>query len=77
MEGGLAENAAVMSWRGEEGGIAAANLGHKVVMTPGNWCYFDHYQSTDPNEETAIGGLTDLEEVVITSYSIHYTKLYE
>lgn len=63
LEGGLAENAAVMSWRGEEGGIAAANLGHKVVMTPGNWCYFDHYQSTDPNEETAIGGLTDLEEV--------------
>lgn len=63
LEGGLAENAAVMSWRGEEGGKAAAKLGHKVVMTPGQWCYFDHYQSTDPNEETAIGGLTDLEKV--------------
>lgn len=63
LEGGLAENAAVMSWRGEQGGIEAAELGHKVVMTPGNWCYFDHYQSTDPNEPTAIGGLTDLQEV--------------
>lgn len=63
LEGGLAENAAVMSWRGEEGGIAAANLGHKVVMTPGNWCYFDHYQSIDPNEPTSIGGLTDMAEV--------------
>lgn len=63
LEGGLAEGAAVMSWRGEKGGIEAAELGHKVVMTPGNWCYFDHYQSTDPNEPLAIGGLTDLEEV--------------
>lgn len=63
LEGGLAKGAAVMSWRGEEGGIAAANLGHKVVMTPGNWCYFDHYQSIAPNEPTAIGGLTDMAEV--------------
>ncbi|WP_163710459.1 family 20 glycosylhydrolase [Mangrovibacterium lignilyticum] len=63
LEGGLAENAAVMSWRGEKGGIEAAELGHKVVMTPGNWCYFDHYQSIDSNEPTAIGGLTDLAEV--------------
>ncbi|MFV0376739.1 MAG: family 20 glycosylhydrolase [Mangrovibacterium sp.] len=63
LEGGLAEGAAVMSWRGEDGGIAAANLGHKVVMTPGNWCYFDHYQSIDPNEPNSIGGLTDVAEV--------------
>ncbi|MCK4749457.1 MAG: family 20 glycosylhydrolase, partial [Bacteroidales bacterium] len=63
LEGGLAENAAVMSWRGEEGGIAAANMGHYVVMTPGNWCYFDHYQSDFIGEPLAIGGLTPLQEV--------------
>jgi hexosaminidase len=45
LEGGLAESAAVMSWRGEEGGIEAASQGHDVVMTPGNWCYLDHYLS--------------------------------
>ena len=63
LEGGLAENAAVMSWRGEEGGIAAANMGHYVVMTPSNWCYFDYYQSDPKGEPLAIGGLTTLEEV--------------
>lgn len=44
LEGGLAPNAAVMSWRGTEGGIAAAKQGHYVVMAPGSHCYFDHYQ---------------------------------
>ncbi len=63
LEGGLAENAAVMSWRGEEGGIEAASMGHNVVMTPGNWCYFDNYQSNYDNEPVAIGGLTPMEEV--------------
>ncbi|MGB5243420.1 MAG: beta-N-acetylhexosaminidase [Lutimonas sp.] len=44
LEGGLAPNAIVMSWRGEEGGIEAAKQGHKVIMTPGAYCYFDYYQ---------------------------------
>jgi len=64
LEGGLAENAAVMSWRGEKGGIAAAKLKHKVVMTPGSHCYFDHYQFEPKSEEPlAFGGLTTLEKV--------------
>jgi hexosaminidase len=45
LEGGLANGAAVMSWRGTKGGIAAAQSGHDVVMTPGTNCYLDHYQS--------------------------------
>jgi hexosaminidase len=60
LEGGLAPNAAVMSWRGEEGGIAAARQHHKVVMTPGDYCYLDHYQSDAPGEPVAFGGLTTL-----------------
>ncbi|TRX64287.1 family 20 glycosylhydrolase [Carboxylicivirga sp. M1479] len=62
LEGGLAESAAVMSWRGEKGGIEAANEGHDVVMTPGNWCYLDHYQGDYRVEPVAIGGYTTLEE---------------
>ena len=63
LEGGLAPNATVMSWRGTEGGIAAAKQQHEVIMTPGTHCYFDHYQSKDPNEPVAIGGFTPLEKV--------------
>jgi len=63
LEGGLADNAQVMSWRGTEGGIAAAKQQHPVVMTPGSHCYFDHYQSTHPDEPLAIGGYTPLEKV--------------
>lgn len=63
LEGGLAPNAVVMSWRGESGGIAAAKMGHYAIMTPGSHCYFDHYQSLDPNEPIAIGGYTPLEKV--------------
>ncbi|MEE9361481.1 MAG: beta-N-acetylhexosaminidase [Cellulophaga sp.] len=44
LEGGLAPNATVMSWRGIEGGIAAAKQHHSVIMTPGTHCYFDYYQ---------------------------------
>jgi len=44
LEGGLASNATVMSWRGNEGGIAAAKQHHNVIMTPGTHCYFDYYQ---------------------------------
>ncbi|MEI6854016.1 MAG: family 20 glycosylhydrolase, partial [Bacteroidota bacterium] len=61
--GGLAPNAAVMSWRGLEGGIAAAKMGHNVVMTPGGYCYFDHYQGSPSSEPLAIGGYTSLEKV--------------
>jgi hexosaminidase len=63
LEGGLAPNATVMSWRGEEGGIAAARQNHDVIMTPGNWCYFDHYQDTSKSEPLAIGGFTPVSEV--------------
>src|SRR6478609_1293373 len=63
LEGGLAPNATVMSWRGEKGGITAAKQNHDVVMTPGNWCYFDHYQSDPKTEPLAIGGLTPVSEV--------------
>ncbi|MFM1744243.1 MAG: hypothetical protein RLZZ630_180 [Bacteroidota bacterium] len=63
LEGGLAPNATVMSWRGTEGGIAAAREKHDVVMTPGSHCYFDHYQGERGSEPLAIGGYTPLEKV--------------
>ena len=63
LEGGLSPNAAVMSWRGEKGGIAAAQQGHYVVMTPTTYCYFDYYQSTHAMEPIAIGGYLPLEKV--------------
>ncbi|GAB4260255.1 MAG: family 20 glycosylhydrolase [Saprospiraceae bacterium] len=63
LEGGLAPNATVMSWRGTEGGIAAAKQHHKVIMTPTDYCYFDYYQSQDPDEPLAIGGYLPLEKV--------------
>ncbi|PWU01789.1 MAG: beta-hexosaminidase [Bacteroidetes bacterium] len=56
LEGGLAPNATVMSWRGEEGGIAAAKQKHNVIMTPGKYTYFNYYQSIDTSEPLAIGG---------------------
>jgi hexosaminidase len=54
LEGGLAPNAAVMSWRGERGGIQAARMGHNVVMTPANFCYLDLKQG-DPELEPEMG----------------------
>ncbi|MCP4180768.1 MAG: family 20 glycosylhydrolase, partial [bacterium] len=64
LEGGLAPNAVVMSWRGTSGGIEAAKAEHYVVMSPGSHCYFDHYQTKDKdNEPLAIGGFTSLEKV--------------
>lgn len=63
LEGGLAPSATVMSWRGEEGGIAAANMNHDVIMTPGgNGMYLDHYQGDYKIEPVAIGGYTTLEK---------------
>jgi len=64
LEGGLAPNAVVMSWRGTEGGIAAAQADHDVVMTPTSHTYFDYYQSADTAAEPiAIGGFLPLETV--------------
>jgi hexosaminidase len=63
LEGGLPNNAIVMSWRGEKGGIEAAKKGHQVIMSPGSHCYFDHYQSKLSSEPIAIGGYTNLEKV--------------
>lgn len=63
LEGGLAPNAAVMSWRGTEGGIAAAKAKHPVVMTPTSHCYFDYYQGNPESEPLAIGGFLPLEKV--------------
>lgn len=63
LEGGLAPNAAVMSWRGTEGGIAAAKAGHPVVMTPTAYCYIDYYQGSPESEPLAIGGYLPLEKV--------------
>ncbi|RYY68792.1 MAG: beta-N-acetylhexosaminidase [Chitinophagaceae bacterium] len=62
LEGGLAPNASVMSWRGEEGGITAAKQQHNVVMTPGNYLYFDHSQSNNEDSIT-FGGYNSLEKV--------------
>lgn len=63
LEGGLSPNATVMSWRGYEGGKAAAAQGHYVVMCPGSHCYFDHYQGRGSDEPLAIGGYTPLDRV--------------
>jgi len=63
LEGGLAPNATIMSWRGTDGGIAAAKQKHYAIMTPGSHCYFDHYQADPKNEPLAIGGYTTLEKV--------------
>ncbi|KRO68175.1 MAG: hypothetical protein ABR88_03130 [Cryomorphaceae bacterium BACL7 MAG-120322-bin74] len=63
LEGGLAPNAAVMSWRGTAGGVQAARMGHEVVMTPGKPLYFDHYQFDPSKEPVAIGGFNTLLDV--------------
>lgn len=63
LEGGLAPNAKVMSWRGTEGGITAASQKHDVVMSPGEFMYFDFYQGDPQNEPIAIGGYLPLEKV--------------
>jgi hexosaminidase len=63
LEGGLAPEATVMSWRGEGGGIEAAKMKHEVVMTPGSPCYFDHYQAGPEGEPVAIGGFNSLKKV--------------
>lgn len=63
LEGGLAPNAAVMSWRGEQGGIIAAKQKHPVIMTPEDYVYFDHNQGFSLNEPLSVGRLTTTKEV--------------
>ena len=65
LEGGLAPNATVMSWRGEKGGIEAARQNHNVVMTPNTFLYIDYYQTREgrAKEPLAIGGFLPLEKV--------------
>lgn len=63
LEGGLAPEATVMSWRGEKGGITAASQDHDVVMTPGTYCYFDGYQADPVTQPEAIGGFLPLSKV--------------
>lgn len=63
LEGGLAPNATVMSWRGESGGIAAAKQKHDVIMTPNTYLYLDYYQGNPATEPVAIGGFLPLEKV--------------
>jgi hexosaminidase len=62
LEGGLAPNAVVMSWRGEAGGIEAAKQKHKVIMTPTTYVYLDYSQSKNEDSVT-IGGFINLEKV--------------
>ncbi len=63
LEGGLAPNAIVMSWRGEGGGIAAAKQKHEVIMSPTDYCYFDYNQGDAKREPPNIGGFVPLEKV--------------
>lgn len=63
LEGGLAPEATVMSWRGEAGGIKAARMGHDVVMTPSAYMYFDAYQADPVTQPEAIGGFTPVKRV--------------
>ncbi|MCH7408476.1 family 20 glycosylhydrolase [Belliella sp. DSM 111904] len=67
LEGGLAPNATVMSWRGEAGGIAAAKMGHDVIMTPNSHMYIDHGQGKQSDEPLFICCYLPLEKV----YSYH------
>lgn len=63
IEGGLAPNATVMSWRGMSGGIEGAKSGHDVIMTPENYIYLDYYQNLPDKEPVAIGGLNTVQSI--------------
>ncbi len=63
LDGGLAPNATVMSWRGVEGGLKAIEAGHKAIMTPGEFCYIDSYQDAPDTQPEAIGGYLPLEKI--------------
>lgn len=66
LKGGLAPNATVMSWRGEEGGITAVTSGHRAIMTPGGYCYLDSYQDAPYSQPEAIGGYLPLKKSILT-----------
>lgn len=82
LEGGVAPNATVMSWRGTEGGIKAIKSGHDVIMTPGGYCYIDYSQDAPFREPISIGGYTPLSKVysyepldtAITPEQAHHLK---
>ena len=65
LDGGLAPDATVMSWRGTEGGIKAMEMGHDVIMTPGRYCYLDHAQDAPFREPESIGGYLPLDTVYV------------
>ena len=65
LDGGLAQGATVMSWRGEEGGLQAMSMGHDVIMTPGRYCYLDHTQDAPFKEPESIGGYLPLDSVYV------------
>lgn len=82
LQGGLAPNATVMSWRGEEGGIKAVRSGHHAIMSPGEYCYIDGYQDAPYSQPEAIGGYLPLSKMygynpVPDSLSIEETKLIQ
>lgn len=62
LDGGLAPNATVMSWRGTEGGIKAATMGHDAIMTPESHCYLDHYQDDPETQPQAFGGTITIDQ---------------
>ena len=74
LEGGLAQSATVMSWRGTKGGVEAAKLGHEVVMCPVTHCYFDYYQSDPEKAPKAFGGLITLKKFI---HIIQYQRIYQ
>ena len=63
LDGGLAPNATVMSWRGTEGGLKAIRAGHRAIMSPGAFCYLDSYQDAPHSQPEAIGGYLPLKKV--------------
>ena len=65
LDGGLAPDATVMSWRGTEGGIEAMSQGHDVIMSPGRYCYLDHTQDAPFREPESIGGYLPLDSVYV------------
>ena len=80
LEGGLAPNATVMSWRGVEGGLKAIQSGHHAIMSPGGYCYLDSYQDAPDTQPEAIGGYLPLERVysyepVPDSFTVEEAKL--
>ena len=65
LDGVLVPDATIMSWRGEKGGIAAANLGHDVIMAPTDYFYIDYYQSDERANEPSsahCGATEDMEK---------------